>query len=102
MGWLGMAGAWHYWRATGWRGLRWAIGGGLFYTLGAAIELARWPVLWPGVIQSHELLHFCDMAGTVCHLVFILNHVLPYQPSEMAGALRQPGTATGFAVPAET
>jgi hemolysin III len=98
MGWLGMAGIWHYWRATGWRGLRWALGGGLFYTLGAIIELAQWPVLVPGVVRSHELLHFCDMAGTACHVVFILKYVLPYRPPV---ALRQPGPATSFAMPVE-
>src|SRR4051812_40566068 len=35
MGWLGMAGVWHYWRATGWGGLRWLAAGAAFYTLGA-------------------------------------------------------------------
>lgn len=98
MGWLGMAGAWHYWRATGWRGLRWAIGGGLFYSLGAVIELAQWPILVPGVIRPHELLHFCDVAGTGCHIVFIQRYVLPYRP---AAARRQPGSETGFALPAQ-
>jgi len=99
MGWLGMTGVRHYWRATGWRGLRWALGGGVFYTVGAAIELARWPVLVPGVVGSHELLHFCDMAGTGCHIVFVGKYVLPCRPS--ATLLRQPGLPTAFAVPAE-
>jgi len=99
MGWLGMAGVWHYWRATGWRGIRWALGGGLFYTLGAIVELAQWPVLVPGVIRSHELLHFCDMAGTACHIVFVLRYVLPYRPPTAVPG--QPGPATAFALPAE-
>jgi channel protein (hemolysin III family) len=98
MGWLGMAGVWHYWRATGWRGLSWALGGGMLYTLGAVLELARWPILVPGVIGPHELLHFCDMAGTGCHVVFIVNYVLQYRP---AVVLRQPGPATGFELPAK-
>ncbi len=97
MGWLGMAGVWHYWRANGWRGIRWALGGGLFYTVGAAVELARCPVLVPGVVRSHELVHFCDMAGTACHIVFVLKYVLPYRPAE----LRQRAPAEGFALPAE-
>lgn len=98
MGWLGMAGVWHYWRATGWRGLSWALAGGMFYTLGAVFELARWPILVPGVIGSHELLHFCDMAGTGCHIVFIAKYVLPYP---LSAELRQPEGATGFTLPAE-
>jgi hemolysin III len=98
MGWLGMAGVWHYWRATGWRGLSWALAGGIFYTLGAVFELARWPILVPGVIGSHELLHFCDMAGTGCHIVFISKYVLPYS---LLAESRQPEAATGFILPAE-
>lgn len=99
MGWLGASGLWHYWRATGWRGIGWALAGAFFYTAGAVIELAKWPVLWPGVIRSHEILHFCDIAGTACHLVFIVRYVLPYRPMEAAApAMTQ---SAGFAVPAE-
>jgi hemolysin III len=85
MGWLGCAGLWHYWRATGWRGLTWAVAGAGFYTLGAIIELANWPVIWLGVVGSHELLHLFDIAGTLCHIVFILKYVLPYRPATTAG-----------------
>ena len=100
MGWLGMSGVWHYWRATGWGGLRWLAAGAAFYSLGAAVELLNWPVLVPGVIRSHELLHLFDMAGTGCHLVFVLKYVLPYQAPE-APAVREDGEAAGFAVPVE-
>src|SRR5262245_57346304 len=86
LGWLGTVGIWHYWRATGWRGISWAMAGAGFYTLGAAIELTRWPILIPGVVRSHELLHFCDIVGTACHVVFIFRYVLPYQPVEAAPA----------------
>ena len=79
MGWLATAGMWHYWKATGWRGLAWVIGGAGFYTLGAIVELCNWPVIWPGVIHSHELLHVFDIVGTACHLVFIVKYVLPYR-----------------------
>jgi hemolysin III len=96
MGWLGMAGLGHYRRATGWVGIRWLIGGGVLYTLGAAVELANWPVLVPGVVRSHEILHFCDMAGTACHLVFIVGYVLPYQSPATEDA-RQPGRTAAFA-----
>ena len=58
------------------------MAGAGFYTLGAVVELANWPVLVPGVIRSHELLHFSDMVGTACHIVFILKYVLPYRPGQ--------------------
>lgn len=101
MGWLGMSGVWHYWRATGWGGLRWLAGGAIFYSLGAVVELLNWPVLVPGVIRSHELLHLFDMGGTACHLVFVLKYVLPYRPPEPAAEGRADGEAAGFAVPVE-
>ena len=97
MGWLGMAGVWHYYRATGWGGLRWLAGGAAFYTIGAVVELTNWPVLVPGVFRSHELVHFCDMGGTACHVVFILKYVLPYRPP--VAEVREDGEAAGFAVP---
>ena len=98
MGWMGMAGLWHYWKATGWWGLCWACAGAFFYTLGAVIEVANWPVLVSGVVQSHELLHFCDMAGTACHIVFIIKYVLPYRPP---AAVAEDGKDVEFAMPAE-
>jgi hemolysin III len=101
MGWLGMAGIWHYWRATGWWGLLWAAAGAAFYSLGAVVELANWPVLVPGVVRSHELLHLFDMAGTGCHIVFILKYVLPYRAPEPIAAVGEDGEAAGFAVPVE-
>ncbi len=100
MGWLGAAGMWHYWKATGWGGLSWAMGGSAFYTLGAIIELANWPTLIPGVLASHEILHFCDMAGTACHVAFIVKYALPYRPKlrnpmQMASSLRPATDAVG-------
>ena len=101
MGWLGASGLWHYWRATGWRGIRWAVGGAAFYTAGAVIELSQAPVVWTGVIRSHELLHFCDIGGTVCHLVFIARYCLPYRPTGVPRAPRPMAQPAGFALPAE-
>jgi hemolysin III len=79
MGWLGMCGSWHYYLATGRRGISWALGGAAFYTAGAVCELAHWPNFWPGVVGPHEILHLCDMAGTFCHFVFIARFVVPYR-----------------------
>jgi hemolysin III len=78
MGWLGMLGVWHYYQAVGIRGMAWALAGAAFYTFGAICELTRWPIVWPGVIESHEVLHICDSAGTFCHFVFVVRYVLAY------------------------
>src|SRR5262245_8850003 len=60
----GMAAAPELTRAVGWRGMAWAVGGGLCYAFGATCDLLRRPVLWPGVVGPHEVLHLCDIAGT--------------------------------------
>ena len=79
MGWLGCLGIWHYWKATGWKGFSWAMAGAAWYTFGAICELTHWPVIWPDVLESHEVMHLCDIAGTICHLVFIIKYVLPFR-----------------------
>jgi hypothetical protein len=44
--------------------------------LGAVIEGAKWPVPLPGVVGHHELLHVCDMFGTLVHFGFVTRFVL--------------------------
>jgi hemolysin III len=56
--------------------------GGVFYSIGAMLNLARWPVLSPGVFAAHELFHFLVIAGSACHISFMLNVVIP-APSPM-------------------
>ncbi len=80
MGWIGLMGGWHYVRATGIRGISWALFGAAWYTFGAVCELTNWPVIIPGVVQAHEVLHVCIMAATTCHFIYILKFVIPYVP----------------------
>lgn len=51
--------------------------GGMFYSIGAVFNLARWPVLIPGVFAAHELFHFFVIAGSACHTLFMLKVVIP-------------------------
>ena len=87
MGWFGLAGIWQYYMATGWRGMSWMMAGAALYTLGAIFELAKWPVIWPGVVQAHEMLHICDMGGTYCHVVFIMRYVIVYRPVNQSAVI---------------
>ena len=52
--------------------------GGVFYSVGAVLNLLRWPVIWPGVIGSHEVFHLWVMAGSLAHFWFMLTAVVPY------------------------
>lgn len=52
--------------------------GGLFYSVGAVLNLLRWPALWPGVFGVHDLFHLFVIAGSLSHYWFILKVVVPF------------------------
>jgi hypothetical protein len=41
------------------------------------LNLVKWPVFSPGVFAAHELFHFLVIAGSACHIFFMLNVVVP-------------------------
>jgi channel protein (hemolysin III family) len=47
------------------------VWGALAYTVGAALEFARWPVPLPGIVGPHELFHLFVLAGVSWHFVYI-------------------------------
>ena len=59
--------------------------GGLFYSVGAVMNLTHWPALVPGVFAAHEIFHFFVITGTTCHVLFMLGRRHP-----VAGASRAP------------
>jgi hemolysin III len=56
--------------------------GGLFYSIGAILNWAKWPVLLTGLIGPHEVFHVFVMAGSVTHFVFMAKVLLPFQHPE--------------------
>jgi hemolysin III len=52
--------------------------GGLFYSVGAVLNLLGWPALWPGVFGVHDLFHLFVIAGSLAHYWFILRVVEPF------------------------
>jgi hemolysin III len=59
--------------------------GGLFYSVGAVLNLMHWPALIPGVFAAHELFHFFVITGTTCHVLFMLGVVIPsHEPATLA------------------
>jgi hemolysin III len=52
--------------------------GGVLYSVGAVFHITRWPVLWPGVFQAHELFHVLVMAGSLVHFRFMVTVVAPF------------------------
>lgn len=79
LGWLGILPLPLYYRTIGWRAMNWVWVGAGFYSLGAICELIEWPVIIPGYVQWHEVLHICDTAASVTFFLFIVRYVIPYQ-----------------------
>jgi hemolysin III len=79
MGWIGLLPVWQLIRAVGLRGMFWGLLGGIFYTMGGVCDAASWPILLPGVIGYHEVLHLLDMGGTLVHVFFVIRYVLPFR-----------------------
>ena len=78
--------------------------GGILYTVGAALNLAKWPVLYPGVFAAHELFHLFVIAGSACHIFFMFNVVIP-APSPMPVPVRSrpwPALPSRWAWPGRT
>jgi hemolysin III len=65
-------------QAVSHRALLPVVVGGLSYSVGAALNLLRWPVLFPGIFSTHELFHFFVLAGSFAHYRFILTVVVPF------------------------
>ena len=71
VGWCTLVGLFAIVRAVGWRRLRPLFLGAAVLTVGAAVFALRWPVLWPGVVEGHELFHVFVLAGAGIHFWFI-------------------------------
>ena len=54
--------------------------GGVFYSVGAVLNLLRRPTLWPGYFNTHDLFHLFVIAGSLAHYRFILDVVVRSRP----------------------
>jgi hemolysin III len=52
--------------------------GGVFYSVGALLNLAHWPTLLPGAFGPHEVFHLFVLAGSAAHFRFMLEVVAPF------------------------
>ncbi|MBX6314038.1 MAG: hemolysin III family protein [Isosphaeraceae bacterium] len=67
------------------RTLRPLLIGGALYSIGALLNVLRWPIVWPGVVEAHEVFHLFVMAGSLAHYGFMLSVVTP-QPGRVEPA----------------
>ncbi|APW59263.1 PAQR family membrane homeostasis protein TrhA [Paludisphaera borealis] len=80
LGWGMIVGYYDIQRGRGHRMLLTLPLGGALYSVGAVVNLAHRPDLFPGVFGSHELFHMFVLAGTAAHLHFMFHVVLPAGP----------------------
>lgn len=71
LGWIGALTGIQFHKRYQDKSLNLLISGGVFYSIGALIDFAKAPVLWPGVLGAHELFHIFVIFGAVAHWRFI-------------------------------
>jgi channel protein (hemolysin III family) len=71
MGWIGAYPGIALWRRYGRRFMEPLLWGGVAYSIGAVLEFMRWPIVFPGVIQWHEVFHIAVLIGLGFHWAFI-------------------------------
>ena len=74
VGWTAAVGLYELATTAGWRQVRTLAAGALLYSLGAVIFALEWPVLWPGILEGHELFHLLVLGGSALHFLFIYRH----------------------------
>lgn len=71
LGWLGVVSGVAALRLHGWRICVPVLSGGIVYTIGALLDLARWPTIGDDVIGPHDLFHVAVLGGIALHWRFI-------------------------------
>ncbi len=71
IGWLGAFSVVIIGRTRGWIYAWPIVQGGIAYTVGALLDLFRWPTVIEGVVGPHELFHIAVIAGVFIHWRYI-------------------------------
>lgn len=71
LGWMGALTGYKFRESFHGESLRDLALGGIFYSLGAVIDFANWPTIWPQVIGAHEIFHVMVVVASYYHWRFI-------------------------------
>jgi hemolysin III len=77
LGWVGVVAFPQILSETGSAGTALVVAGGLLYTVGAVVYVARRPDPRPAVFGYHEVFHLMTIAAAACHFAAIAFFVLP-------------------------
>jgi hemolysin III len=80
-------------RVVSHRVLRPLVIGGVFYSVGALLNLLHWPEISPGVFGHHEMFHLWVIAGSLTHFWFMLTVVVPFAWAAQQAAEPNPAWA---------
>ena len=80
LGLSGLAPIRQYAAVAGWHNAKWAVGIISPYFGGAVVEVLQKPVLLPGWLGPHELMHFADTIGTLVYFTFLLKVLIRRPP----------------------
>ncbi|WP_455209723.1 PAQR family membrane homeostasis protein TrhA [Kaarinaea lacus] len=75
LGWFGVFSTYHLYQRVGFTYIKPIVYGAFAYTIGAALEFLRIPILIPEVIGPHELFHVFVLLGISMHWTFIFRLV---------------------------
>ncbi len=78
LGWLGLGSGIVLGRRRGVKFISPLLCGGIAYTLGAIADYARKPVLWPGIVGAHELMHIGVLVGIASFWWFFYSRIRPH------------------------
>lgn len=71
LGWLAVVTVIHFKKTFNDSSVKYFMLGGLFYSIGGALEFLRWPTLLQGIIGSHEVFHIFVLLAAFSHWYFI-------------------------------
>ncbi len=77
MGWLAVVAIQEIFIALPITALMWLFLGGILFTVGAVIYVAKRPNFYPGVFGFHELWHVFVILGCLCHFIVIAGFIAP-------------------------
>lgn len=98
LGLSGLAPIRQYAAVAGWHNFKWVVGITGPYLGGAAFEVLQQPIVIPGWLGPHELMHFADTLGSLVYFAFLLK-VLIRRPPLCENPAAEPDPAWESATP---
>lgn len=77
MGWMSLVGAKVMLAAMPAGALAWLLLGGIFFSVGAVVYVAKRPDFYPGVFGFHETWHIFVILGCLSHFILVATYVAP-------------------------